>query len=70
MRIALANADDFDTVLGLIEEAAAWLRTKGTNQWAKPWPDLPRVPNFRQIAQHSTVKAAAEMFRHAFDCFP
>jgi GNAT superfamily N-acetyltransferase len=39
MRIAPANPDDFDTVLGLIEEAAAWLRTKDTNQWAEPWPD-------------------------------
>jgi GNAT superfamily N-acetyltransferase len=39
MRIALANPDDFDTVLGLIEEAAAWLRTKETDQWSAPWPD-------------------------------
>ena len=39
MRIALADTDDFDTVLGLIEEAAAWLRTKDTNQWSAPWPD-------------------------------
>lgn len=39
MRIALANPDDFDTVLGLIEEAAAWLRTKDTDQWSAPWPD-------------------------------
>ncbi|HEY6296855.1 MAG TPA: GNAT family N-acetyltransferase [Streptosporangiaceae bacterium] len=41
MRIALANPDHFDTVLGLIEEAAAWLRTKDTNQWSAPWPDQP-----------------------------
>lgn len=39
MRIALANIDDFDTVLGLIEGAAAWLRTKDTDQWSAPWPD-------------------------------
>jgi GNAT superfamily N-acetyltransferase len=39
MRIALATAEDFETVLGLIDEAAAWLRTKATDQWAKPWPD-------------------------------
>jgi len=39
MRIALADTDHFDTVLGLIEEAAAWLRTKDTNQWSAPWPD-------------------------------
>jgi GNAT superfamily N-acetyltransferase len=39
MRIALATTEDFDTVLGLIGEAAAWLQTKDTNQWAAPWPD-------------------------------
>jgi GNAT superfamily N-acetyltransferase len=39
MRIALATTEDFDTVLGLIDEAAAWLRTKNTDQWATPWPD-------------------------------
>jgi GNAT superfamily N-acetyltransferase len=26
-------------ILGLVDEAADWLRDKGTNQWAKPWPD-------------------------------
>jgi GNAT superfamily N-acetyltransferase len=39
MQIALATAENFDTILGLIDEAAAWLRTKDTNQWATPWPD-------------------------------
>jgi GNAT superfamily N-acetyltransferase len=39
MQIALATTEDFDTVLGLIDEAAAWLRTKNTDQWAAPWPD-------------------------------
>jgi GNAT superfamily N-acetyltransferase len=24
----------------LVDEAAKWLRGKGTNQWADPWPDL------------------------------
>ena len=38
MRIALATTEDFDTILGLIEEASAWLRTKDTDQWADPWP--------------------------------
>jgi GNAT superfamily N-acetyltransferase len=38
MRLALADGEDFDTVVGLIEEAAGWLRTKGTTQWAAPWP--------------------------------
>ena len=39
MRIALATTEDFNAILGLIDEAAAWLRTKDTNQWATPWPD-------------------------------
>jgi GNAT superfamily N-acetyltransferase len=38
MRLARATADDFKTVLGLIDEAASWLRTKGTDQWLRPWP--------------------------------
>jgi len=41
MRIERARATrkDIKTVLGLIGEASAWLRTKDTDQWAKPWPD-------------------------------
>ena len=26
-------------VIGLIDEASAWLRGKDTDQWASPWPD-------------------------------
>jgi GNAT superfamily N-acetyltransferase len=39
MRIALASLEDFETILGLIDDAAAWLRTKDTDQWAAPWPN-------------------------------
>lgn len=39
MHIALATTKDFDAVLGLIDDAARWLRTKDTDQWVKPWPD-------------------------------
>jgi GNAT superfamily N-acetyltransferase len=39
MRLELATTDHFDTVVSLIDEASAWLRTKGPNQWAAPWPD-------------------------------
>jgi GNAT superfamily N-acetyltransferase len=42
MRIAPATAEDFNAVLGLINEAAAWLRSKGTDQWKEPWPDRQR----------------------------
>lgn len=33
-----AEVSDLDDVIGLIDSAAAWLRTKGTDQWASPWP--------------------------------
>jgi ribosomal protein S18 acetylase RimI-like enzyme len=41
MRIERARATrkDLKAVLGLIDEASTWLRTKDTDQWAKPWPD-------------------------------
>jgi GNAT superfamily N-acetyltransferase len=29
---------DKRTIIGLIDEAADWLRTKNTDQWDKPWP--------------------------------
>jgi GNAT superfamily N-acetyltransferase len=39
-RIRPAVREDMNAVLGLIEEAARWLQaTKGTDQWARPWPD-------------------------------
>jgi GNAT superfamily N-acetyltransferase len=39
MHIALATIEDFEAVLGLIDDAGSWLRTKDTDQWVKPWPD-------------------------------
>jgi len=29
---------DMDAIIGLIDEAAIWLQTKDTDQWAQPWP--------------------------------
>jgi hypothetical protein len=29
------------TIIRLINQAAAWLGTKGTDQWARPWPTEP-----------------------------
>jgi GNAT superfamily N-acetyltransferase len=34
-----ATGDDVEALIGLIEGAAGWLRTQGTDQWARPWPD-------------------------------
>jgi GNAT superfamily N-acetyltransferase len=33
-----AGTDDYGPVSGLRTEARQWLRTKSTDQWAKPWP--------------------------------
>lgn len=39
MRLVKATVEDFDAVLRLADEASTWLRGKGTDQWAKAWPD-------------------------------
>jgi RimJ/RimL family protein N-acetyltransferase len=39
VRRAEPTALHFATIIGLIDEAAAWLGTKGTDQWAHPWPN-------------------------------
>jgi GNAT superfamily N-acetyltransferase len=33
-----AYADDLPVILEMINDAATWLRTKNTDQWAQPWP--------------------------------
>jgi len=38
LRIRRAAADDMEAIIGLIDDARAWLPGKGTDQWAKPWP--------------------------------
>ena len=39
LRIRRGTTGDADTIIGMIDEAADWLRGKGTDQWAKPWPN-------------------------------
>lgn len=39
LTIRRAVADDMQTILGMIDEAAGWLVEKDTDQWARPWPD-------------------------------
>ena len=41
MLITQATVGDLPAVLGLINEASEWLRTKGTDQWEQPWPSEP-----------------------------
>jgi GNAT superfamily N-acetyltransferase len=45
-----ATTDELEVVIGLIEGAANWLRTQGTDQWAQPWPD--RARRDRRILTH------------------
>lgn len=37
--VRLATPDDLEVILGLIDDAADWLRTRNTDQWSKPWPN-------------------------------
>jgi GNAT superfamily N-acetyltransferase len=39
LRLARAKSKHQKDVIGLIDDAAAWLRNKDTTQWEKPWPD-------------------------------
>ncbi|HEX3923940.1 MAG TPA: GNAT family N-acetyltransferase [Streptosporangiaceae bacterium] len=44
-----ATANELGVIVRLIEGASDWLRTKGTDQWAQPWPD--------QAGRHTRVLA-------------
>jgi GNAT superfamily N-acetyltransferase len=50
LSLRLATQDDMERVVQLIEDAADWLRTQGTDQWAKPWPT--RAARDRRIMTH------------------
>jgi ribosomal protein S18 acetylase RimI-like enzyme len=38
MRITRATPEDLDTLVGFRDQAAAWLASKGIDQWQEPWP--------------------------------
>ena len=38
MRITKATPDDLDTLVAFRDQAAAWLASKGIDQWQEPWP--------------------------------
>lgn len=40
LQVRPAGLEDKSVIIGLIEGAAAWLRTKNTDQWERPWPNL------------------------------
>jgi len=48
LQVRRAAADDLLVILGLIDEAATWLRTRNTDQWARPWPN--------QVARDARVR--------------
>ena len=69
MRIERADASprNMEAVLSLIDEASSWLRTKNTDQWARPWPsERKRNKRIRKglkkrqtwIVWHGTIPAA------------
>jgi GNAT superfamily N-acetyltransferase len=37
-----ATCDERDVILDLIEDTVRWLRSRGIDQWSKPWPDEER----------------------------
>jgi ribosomal protein S18 acetylase RimI-like enzyme len=39
-RVQRAAESDFDIVISLIDGVTQWLRSKGTDQWQKPWPSI------------------------------
>jgi ribosomal protein S18 acetylase RimI-like enzyme len=39
LTLSQADTDDMPAILGLIHEAASWLASRNTDQWAAPWPD-------------------------------
>ena len=60
-----AVMDDMKTIISLIDRTASWLGTKGTDQWAKPWPNEPardaRVRRGIQTGRTWMVEDGAEL---------
>ena len=38
MRVERAAPEEVDEVVAVLSEAAAWLRTRGIEQWLDPYP--------------------------------
>ena len=53
--LSRASPADFETVRSLLWQAAQWLRTKNTAQWAAPWPD--------ESGRNENIKRAIEAGR-------
>src|SRR5215469_14017764 len=55
-----AGTNDYGAISGLRAEARQWLRTKSTDQWAKPWPS--------EDARERRIKAAIRAGRTWIVC--
>jgi GNAT superfamily N-acetyltransferase len=55
LRLTLRRADarDYVAIIGLIEAARRWLRTKNTDQWLQPWPS--------EEDRHHRIRAALQV---------
>jgi hypothetical protein len=53
MRITRATPDDLDALIAFRDQAAAWLASRGIDQWQEPWPteDL-MVEGMRHPGRH------------------
>ncbi|QKW36292.1 GNAT family N-acetyltransferase [Actinomadura sp. NAK00032] len=62
-KLRVARNDEIDVVLGLIDQAAEWLRVvKQTTQWAQPWPS---PEGRRRRVYEDLVNAATWVLFHA-----
>jgi GNAT superfamily N-acetyltransferase len=52
LTLRCADARDYPAIIGLIEAARRWLRTKNTDQWLQPWPS--------EEDRHHRIRAALQ----------
>ncbi len=46
-----AEPDELDAVFDILQDAAAWLVSRGIDQWPSPIPEVERLPLARHIAE-------------------
>ena len=58
LTIRPARVDDMTKIINLTDEAKAWLRYKGTDQWSMDWPD-------QKARGHRVLRGMADTYRSA-----
>ena len=53
-----ARVDNITKIINLTDEAKAWLRYKGTDQWSMDWPD-------QKARGHRVLRGMADTYRSA-----